>query len=243
MIVGDSISEEFAEAFLEAFDDVGAKCNPDSLYRIFNIPCVNASPFQLQYIRNDRLSIVTMDNYNNKTHLRHTIDMYAACLQSLVEFNIYECEWINRIDYLNASLIIMNRGAHFMPTKTVLTELNQTLQYLQQHFPNVSIIYRNTPHGHEGVSKTFLDPPLLKPPVPYGQYNYPEFYQQNIEVFAFLKYHFPQILYLDVFTSTVLRVDSHRDALHYCFPGPIATWMQTLFYNAIKIVFEVAHSD
>jgi hypothetical protein len=40
--------------------------------------------------------------------------------------------------------------------------------------------------------------------------------------------NFPHVLYLDVFTPTVLRADSHLDMLHYCVPGPLDTWVELL---------------
>lgn len=72
----------------------------------------------------------------------------------------------------------------------------------------------------------------------YDAYHWAEFYQQNQVVRAFLRRHFPRVLYLDVYPSTFLRPDSHmssEDCLHYCIPGPVDNWV-VLFYNALSLV-------
>jgi len=232
LIIGDSISEEFSQAFLEAFDDINAPCNPDILYKITTVPCPNAPEFKVQYIRNDILSTVTMDNYDNNTHTRRT-DMCESCLNYE---NVIECEWVNRIDLFNASLIIMNRGAHYYDTERVLSEMNNTLLYLSRYHSNVSILFRNTPYGHLEFDDTFHSAPLTVPPIPPANYSYNLFSRQNIDIYHFLKIYHPHVVYMDVFTSTVLRADSHRDYLHYCMPGPLASWMQTFVYNTLRIL-------
>ena len=75
---------------------------------------------------------------------------------------------------------------------------------------NISVIFRNTPHGRQ-TSNNY--PPLEKPEEPWNNYHYPEFSRQNEIARDLIQNKFPSVIYLDFFTSTVLRVDSHKDPL------------------------------
>lgn len=58
---------------------------------------------------------------------------------------------------------------------------------------------------------------------------------QNELTEELLRSHYPNVLYLDVATQTNLRRDSHFDNIHYCFPGPIDSWI-LLIFNALKLI-------
>jgi hypothetical protein len=153
------------------------------------------------------------------------------------------------VSFLNASslqydpaisLIIINRGIHFEPNTTkLLLELNETFSFLRNHYPHISILWRNTIFGtYDSVQKFFVSPPLKKEefieeiefakPHKKQPYHYEHITEQNKEVEKFLKLKFPEILQLDVLSSIKLRKDSHVDYLHYCVPGPIDSWIDFL---------------
>lgn len=229
MIVGDSISEEFYFTFLSTmhYDKV---CSPSGQIQTHcNISISNSFEsseklvnYQISGIRNVYLSLT------------------PTCQDVQVCQN-----WIERLHPENVSLLIMNRGTHYSDSDDdLINELRKTFTYLNENYPNISIVYRNTPSGHD-LLETFqqhvFDLPLTMKP-DYNSLNftnpnwhYQDFERQNHLVEEMIKTEFPYILHLDVFTSTVLRRDSHVDPLHYCIPGPIDNWMSIL-YNALNLI-------
>ena len=103
----------------------------------------------------------------------------------------------------------------------------------------MTILYRNTVPGHVQIHGEYrFSPPLLEAQNLTGHpHHWDKFHSQNIEVEAFLERYFPRVVYLDVYTSTVLRRDSYcvKDGLHYCIPGPIDEWVVLLF-NTMKLL-------
>ncbi|KAJ1378969.1 hypothetical protein B484DRAFT_412506 [Ochromonadaceae sp. CCMP2298] len=51
----------------------------------------------------------------------------------------------------------------------------------------------------------------------------------------FLREHYAQVLFMNVYPSTVLRADRHADenGLHYCLPGPVDNW-NVFHYNILR---------
>lgn len=222
LVVGDSISEEM---FFTIFTAMDAECHHPI--------CEDKIPSQVLEIRNDRLSLL-LENVTGECPNRAPL-------------NFVECPFAKYIMEKNISILIMNRGAHYEDNEKTIADINETLAYITALYPSLSIIYRNTPHGHlNDTIDAFFSPPLLNPPKiaeeirlnyeTYGSWNYDKFHQQNVAVHAFLYANYPQILNLDFFTSTILRQDSHYDNLHYCMPGPIDTWVRTFLYNALRIM-------
>lgn len=150
--------------------------------------------------------------------------------------------WKERIVSDNISLLVLNRGAHYVSNEVLLRETREVLQYLKEHHPDVSVIWRNTPHGEwdykkyvYSAAKPFTEPPILD----YydAPYNYGKFDEQNLLVENMIDMYYPEVLYLDVSTSTVLRPDAHLDPLHPCIPGFTSSWFQFI-YNALRIIAE-----
>mmetsp|Transcript_37560 Transcript_37560/g.83959 ORF Transcript_37560/g.83959 Transcript_37560/m.83959 type:complete len:459 (-) Transcript_37560:189-1565(-) len=139
------------------------------------------------------------------------------------------------------SLLVMNRGAHYEPTPKVLRDLNRTLSFIFCESPGTSVVFRATVPGHFHPDTDFFKEPLETIPATWNKYerafNYHQMMDQNREVQRFLAAAFPQVIFLDVATSTILRRDGHRDYLHYCVPGPMDHWV-TLLYNALVLVDE-----
>lgn len=100
------------------------------------------------------------------------------------------------------------------------------------------MIWRNTVPGHPGCQPNRFGKPIENieeaseiiescPPA-YGWNRF--HYQNEISTPMFVDKGFKL---MDVFTSGVLRSDSHKgfgDCLHYCIPGPVDHWVR-MFYN------------
>lgn len=155
--------------------------------------------------------------------------------------------WTSHISRLNASILFMNTGAHYQSDVALLDNLGTAFALLATSFPNLSIFYRNTPHGHPNCHEKFHAAPsndsrditvslvafdLLQP-----DYHWSKFAHQNKLVLRMIEEQFPQVLIVDVASSTNLRGDSHisvDECLHYCLPGPIHSWVVMHSY-ALKL--------
>ena len=166
--------------------------------------------------------------------------------------NFIEDDFAHIYKRLGVKLMVLNRGAHYEEDEVLLASLNTTLHYLLRSprtegssGPDggvseqpISIIWRTTPYGHTQYKSYQYSPPLDYPPLPQhlNSFNYLHFERQNRLVLRLLEEHYPEVLVLDVFPSTVLRADAHADPLHYCHPsGTLFNWVR-LFYNAIRLV-------
>ena len=163
------------------------------------------------------------------------------------EFRESHEPWQTLIGKHNISLLVLNRGPHWMNETVVLRDLRETLTAVfQAHGPNISVIYRTAVPGHTGCGRFFDSPPQLPrlepeagsdpaaaPTVQQTPYHWQQISEQNKAIASMLASDFPQVVLLDVHRSTVLRADSHReppwDCLHYCIPGPIDSWVELLF--------------
>jgi hypothetical protein len=153
-----------------------------------------------------------------------------------------ESNWIQAIRKENPGLVIMNTGAHFEKTSIVLSYLEKSLDFLEETFPNVSIVYRTASSGHNNCGSTFNNPPLKVQPnvsdlyVPNKEYHWNEILGQDKAIMQLIRVKYPRVLIVDIYNSTILRSDSHSvrngDCLHYCIPGPIDNWL-LLIYNAL----------
>ena len=139
--------------------------------------------------------------------------------------------WLELIETHNVSLLFLNTGAHYQSDESLLQNINNSMQLIFQrpHHP-VGVIYRNTFHGHDhcdrfisssplssGAHYHLMDEQLRNHP----NYGWQHFDRQNHMVREFLRMYYPQVGYLDVATSTNLRIDSHvskEDCYHYCLP-------------------------
>jgi len=144
-------------------------------------------------------------------------------------------EWVSHVESENVSLLFLNTGAHFVEDEKFLENVNTTLTSLHKFAPlNLGVVYRNTPPGHYNCQLSRNHPPALNSinwssnfsSLP-ANYHWQDFERQNSLGRDLIREHFPQVLFLDVSTSTKQRPDSHvsgTDCLHYCIPGPINEW-------------------
>jgi len=149
------------------------------------------------------------------------------------------------LDKYQFDLLIYNRGAHYVSDDILLYELNNTLSFLQHHYPDISIIYRSTSPGHVNFQDLRYSRPLSSKHqyVSTSVHNWDQFEHQNELTRLFLNLYYRNIIYLDIYPSTMLRGDGHNtiDGLHYCIPGPIDQWVVFL-YNTLNILHTVAFS-
>ena len=153
--------------------------------------------------------------------------------------------WLELIDIYNVSLLFINTGAHYQSDESLLQNINNSMQLLfHRPHQSVSVIYRNTFHGHDHCDRFISSSPLSRGAHyhlmdeqlrNHPNYGWQHFDRQNHIVQEFLRVYFPQVVYLDIATSTNLRIDSHvskEDCYHYCLPGPVDTWV-LFHYNVL----------
>ena len=72
------------------------------------------------------------------------------------EFRESHEPWQTLIGKHNISLLVLNRGPHWMNETVVLRDLRETLTAVfQAHGPNISVIYRTAVPGHTGCGRFF----------------------------------------------------------------------------------------
>ena len=192
-------------------------------------------------VRNDYLTI-------DRPHCSRNIDSHTID------------EWTNGLPINNATIVVLNRGAHYAPDDTVISSLHATIAWLRFHRPQALIIYRTTVPGHPNcVNATgpFSEYPAqlrlsLAGSIGYP-YNWGTFPRQNARIRQMLDEYYPGVLYLDVEPATSLRPDMHataNDCLHYNYgkmkATPIDHWTIALF-NVLRLVrrfasIEVQHN-
>jgi hypothetical protein len=179
---------------------------PETIY------CGDLPSFQLSYGRSDSLKI-----FNNGQ-----ID-----------------DWVKNIKKNSIDLLILNTGPHYHGEHDITFHVNHTLHFLYLHHPNISIMFRNTVHGHPECEGKFESDPLSRDVgtdsynwTKYLSYDWLEFYHRNLKLYDMFQTHYPQMIHINIFNATVLRVDTHADCLHYCIPGPIDQWFHFI-YNAL----------
>jgi len=157
--------------------------------------------------------------------------------------------WLENIKLLNVSMLIINTGAHFRSDEELLRTVNETLNNVRKLYPYVNIVWRSTPHGFHMFKNYLLAHPLKREDIMFDKYdqplyypegrsawNYGDFNRQNHLIQRLLNDYFPEVLYFDVFTPTVLRPDSRHDHIHHCVPGPMDTWLEIL-YNIFILIW------
>ena len=87
-------------------------------------------------------------------------------------------EWQGQISIQNASLLIVNTGAHYQEIHEELSQLDKMFEYLGENFPHVSVIYRTTIAGHENCDALFNQPPLAA--IPKNEHTDPNYHWNDI---------------------------------------------------------------
>jgi hypothetical protein len=103
-------------------------------------------------------------NYSNPhrhfSSYHSSFNISDAAIQSQLDF------WVHAIETNNISLLILNTGPHYTNGRNELfvSVLNATLTYIFQRYPTISVIFRNSAHGHPNCEKQFQAAPLTEQP-------------------------------------------------------------------------------
>lgn len=143
--------------------------------------------------------------------------------------DVPELAWGREAKRYKGSVILLNRGAHFVPSgEGFEAQLNYTLRELRKLLPEALIVFRSTPAGHPNCS--LHERPLEMPlNITEWPYNWDKFEEQN----RFAKRMVESVggVFFDVQPMTSLRPDWHvlgarGDCLHHCRPGPVDDWVK-----------------
>ncbi|CAI5471061.1 unnamed protein product [Closterium sp. Yama58-4] len=236
LFLGDSLNEQFSEAFLNNL--------------VVNLP----KPVSEEHLRMEIPRYCS--DWHNDSSVRHAFCKFysvsddvcpglrAAYVRTdqltLANPRLFDRQPWSRMEVIReADVIIINRGPHYEEDELYAPVLERALMYLRSRFPEKLIIWRNTPPGHANCSgqKTPLkkrqDPGILP-------YNWDKFARQNKLAEVIVKRY--GAAYMDVDSMTALRADGHKefvpavnkvDCLHYCHPGPLDGWVEHL-YNTLS---------
>ncbi|GJP86222.1 hypothetical protein CLOP_g16272 [Closterium sp. NIES-67] len=168
-------------------------------------------------------------------------DYYLNSTEAVNDFMVdksFDESWMGEIAAQNISIVVMNRGAHYIPDDQFERQMRSTLLALRQTHPDLLIIVRNTPAGHPQCwlhRKPVKQ--LLK--LPHTDWHWDGYAAQN-EILKRLAEGVGGV-YMDVNASAVWRADGHIgrwDCLHYCHPGPVDTWVQLLHNMLLGLLVE-----
>ena len=247
LIVGDSLSEQFMTSFISGMlahtvQKKASQGDVDALYdRCKAYPCT------MRHVFCENTWEIKCGYDYPPFHISFKFTKHLDLRVEKEDMSKDEIPWTTHIGRVNASLVIINTGAHKHENSSGF--LTEGLDLAKKMYPgNVSYIYRNSVPGHANCSELFSKPPLrreqdLEHYHPDSYFNWREFRPLNDKIRDILARDYRDVLYLDVYSSGVLRADSHPgwhgardpDCLHYCQPGPIDTWVQ-LFYDAMVVI-------
>ena len=94
--------------------------------------------------------------------------------------NLYtgDYNWVSQVEAQNASVLIMNTGAHYEEIHEEVRIVNSSLGYLKARFPELSILYRTTIAGHVDCDALFNSEPLKN--IPDQSHSNPLFHWTDI---------------------------------------------------------------
>ncbi|KAL2630612.1 hypothetical protein R1flu_015298 [Riccia fluitans] len=231
MVVGDSINNEISwslmnhllPSYTTGLTRLGFETRKtDGVYEMCADVLGGAGKgFKVSFVRNDRLSAVRNSSMDKWKNLWHN----------------WEFPWLHLLSEYDVKLLLLNRGAHYEEDLVLTEALNRTFSILSTDFPDLQIIYRNTPPGH--VRCQTYNKPLQKRQDDWSlprDYYWADFYRQNQLSEQIVKEF--QYIYMDVDTMLSLRPEGHisrSDCLHYCLPGPLDLSIQYL-YNILLLL-------
>ena len=240
LIVGDSTSFTLHESAMGALDLVPAYARGGGAFSAVPHDHLDACAghavcggrASVRYVHNDRVGAPPLPSPPPRPRAR---DAQGAIVLAHDEHNHLQ-PFLHLVT--NATLLLLNRGAHWRPEEEVVRELLGVLAAVRARAPGAGIVVRSTPPGHAPAVEAQAPPPSrallpLRSPkeaaaalaaAPAG-YHYADFARLNAALAAALP---PGVVYLDVEPLTLLRPDHHTDPLHYCVPGPTDWWVWLL---------------
>lgn len=231
MVVGDSLSTQFYQTLvlINTGDTSWNKVNCSA-----EVGGDNAF-VNIHFFRNDILAI---EGITGDKDYQHEAANPAVARQ---------VEWEPSIRPLNISLLVLNRGLHYVKDDVLLTRYSTLFDYLATAHPQVTVVLRSTPVGHHMCeSRPLLMEPLEEIPTTHGS----EFYWQEIAdqyniTANLIETKYRNVVFFDVYKMTMLREDRHckhynHDCLHYCFHSVVDSWV--VFFLNIGQLFSAAAS-
>lgn len=144
-----------------------------------------------------------------------------------------EKPWINLIT--ENTILLMNRGAHYVPAGTYVSQLTDTLETIEKKYHDLIlkqkllVIFKDTHNGVIDYKGLFNSTPSIPNLSNYtiGQLNWGwnKFEEENILTKKLIQTSFKWVTYMNISGSTSYRSDTRRDGLHFCIPGPIDHWI------------------
>lgn len=166
--------------------------------------------------------------------------------------------WSNMIRQVDPEVIVLNRGAHYSSSDTMLQELNETLHTALQwqedcdeRDRNCVLLWRTTAPGFPNcqeipgpLSNATAAEQIIANTSWYMEeefrqkFHWWEFASQNQMVEAMIQdfriHKELRISFLDFYDLAILRPDHHinaKDCLHWCLPGPMDASNQLLLHQ------------
>jgi len=131
-----------------------------------------------------------------------------------------------------------------MAEKLMLQEVRDTLEAVREMYPDLLILWRNSPAGHPHCER-FSRPLRARPQAQMaGKGEVPAAWGRHAEMNAAVKPLLKEygVVYMDVDAATALRPDGHHmkldgtvDCRHYCMPGPLDHWVD-LLHNILLLL-------
>lgn len=113
-----------------------------------------------------------------------------------------EYPWIHYLS--DSDIVFMNTGAHHVGDQEFLGFVKGAINHINSNFPNILVIFRNTPPGHSNCQ---LDSVPRKNPEEEAKmwYQWSYYRYQNMMAYDLLKEESLSFYYLDVTSATKLR--------------------------------------
>ncbi|KAH9256279.1 hypothetical protein BASA81_005500 [Batrachochytrium salamandrivorans] len=146
----------------------------------------------------------------------------------------------NAMGVTNHTVFVANKGAHFVTTPQLLTDVRLVMHDLFRDYSSATIVWRSTAAGLGDYPNVHL--PLLVPP-PFINLTFPlalnhswhQVEEQNLAVKTVLNNEYPTVLYMDVFPMDALRVDGRRNGINFCVPSQRMEWVTLLMNLLIQV--------
>ena len=226
LVVGDSLNEEIFGSLINFLSATQSEFAQPYARRMPNAATTCLGALSLNFVRNDRLSLV------DEAHIG----------------DFYEFPWIqhvqragSRADAGNATLVLLNRGAHYENDTIVLAAIEAAINFVVATAPEARILWRTTPHGHPEPRDFNAQPlrpgdDLSADALKALPFDWGLFPAQSVRIVELIRRRFPRVTVLDVGPLLALRPDSHNDGLHYGIPGPLDVFVETLLHFLPEIV-------
>ncbi|KAL1915958.1 uncharacterized protein VTP21DRAFT_6346 [Calcarisporiella thermophila] len=225
LIVGDELQYQLHDLLLDTFRDGPTVCYGTLSCKDHTL-CPATSLYKdarIRYVRND---ILSNGRKNPRLEGGHP------------SVEIVEQPWIANSVIKYYGVVIMNRGAHYVPDEDYRKTLAESLADVRKNYPNKLLIFRSTYPGHldcDSATAPYAQP-LTAADLQDAPYHWQDFARQNAIARELVEK--AGGIFLDVTHMMSMRPDGHvggKDCWRYCIPGPMDVW-SVLLYNIFRLV-------